>query len=220
MTTERFADEQLREAFGQMGGIAEHGAGCPPPERLVEAGRGALRRGEREQVFLHITRCPACAAAWRATRELAAGLEPASEPVAKRRVLSPTWARLAAATILVALVSVGWYVLDPDRKAEPLYRTQENRWLQSALVEGQALGRESFVLRWTAGPQGTFYDVEVLSERLEPLTDRYGVTEPEYRVPVEVLETIPSGARILWQVTARLPDGQRIESQTFLTEVE
>lgn len=220
MTSERFTDERIREAFGQMDGIAEHGVGCPPPERLVQAGQGGLGRGEREKVFLHITRCPACATAWRATRELAAGLESANEPVPRRRVLSPAWLRLAAATVLVALVGVGWYVLVLDRGAEPLYRTQEDRWLRSALVEGQALQRESFVLRWTAGPAGTVYDVDVLSERLEPLTDRRGLDQPEYQVPVEILDAVPSGAPVLWQVTARLPDGRRIESETFLTEVE
>jgi hypothetical protein len=39
-------------------------------------------------------------------------------------------------------------------------------------------------------------------------------------VRAEALEQLPAGTRVLWQVTARLPDGQRVESETFFAVVE
>jgi hypothetical protein len=220
MSSEKFTDERLRAEFMRMDGAADRGAGCPPPERLVMASRGELARAEREEVFLHLTRCPACAAAWRAARELASGDETAGVQPAPRRILRPGWTRLAAAAVLVALVGAGVYFLYPDQESEPLYRTQEHRWLQSVTGEEQVLDRENFLLRWTAGPDGTFYDIQVLSARLDLLKGKNGLDRPEYLVPAEALEGVPSGSRILWQVTARLPDGRRLESETFITGVD
>jgi len=221
MSSDRFTDERLKEAFGQMDGIAERGAGCPSVERLVLSTRGELPASENKEVYLHITRCPACAAAWRAVRELSADAGIVTAPIAKRPILRHGWARLAAAAVfLIAVIGGAYIILYPDRETAPVYRTQRDSWLQSALEKEQALPRESFMLRWTPGPEGTYYDLVVLNERLEPLTERNGLAGPEYRVPSDVLAEIPSGSRILWQVFARVPDGQRIESETFITEIE
>jgi hypothetical protein len=43
---------------------------------------------------------------------------------------------------------------------------------------------------------------------------------PEYQVPEEALAELASGERVLWQVTAILPDAQRVESDTFFAVVE
>ncbi len=206
-----------------MEGVAEQGAGCPPAERLVETSRGGLGRAEREEVFLHTTRCPGCAAAWRAAREMAGSHDTAALPIAKRGNLLPAWGRLAAAAatvVLLVLIGASLRYLYPDRETGPRFRTQQDQSLRSTLDEERALPREDFVLRWTAREEGTRYDVVVLSETLEVLTKENSLSRSEYRVPAVVLEDIPSGSRTLWQVTARLPDGRTVESETFFATVE
>jgi hypothetical protein len=92
--------------------------------------------------------------------------------------------------------------------------------LQSNTEQDQPQPRDRFVLSWTAGPEGSFYDVRVMSEQLEPLTRVRGLDRSEFRVPEDVLAELPSGARILWQVTAHLPDARTVESDTFFALVE
>jgi hypothetical protein len=55
---------------------------------------------------------------------------------------------------------------------------------------------------------------------MEPLSRGFGLDRPEFQVPDEALGSIESGSRVFWQVTARLPDGRRIESKTFFVRIE
>jgi hypothetical protein len=117
-------------------------------------------------------------------------------------------------------VSTGVFLLRPDRTTSPTLRTQEGLTIESAVDEGTPLAREQCVLRWSAGPEGTHYDVRVMTAKLEPLVKREGIERPQFVVPEEALEGVSSGQRILWHVTARLPDGRRVESDTFFAEIE
>ena len=59
----------------------------------------------------------------------------------------------------------------------------------------------------------------VTNARLETLIRRSGILRTEFLVPEAALDHVPPGSRVLWQVSARLPDGRRVESPTFLAVV-
>ncbi len=136
-------------------------------------------------------------------------------------MVSGRWFQMAAAAaVVVVAVGLGVVFLSPEEERAPVYRAQEGQWLLSTVDLEKPLARDRFVLRWTAGPEGTFYDVRVMSAKLEPVARAIGLDRPEYEVPGEALAEVESGSRILWQVTALLPDGQRVESETFFAVVE
>jgi len=68
------------------------------------------------------------------------------------------------------------------------------------------------------GPDGTSYDLIVTDGELEILSTVKGLKEPEYTVPKG---TIPASAdELFWRVTARLPDGGSVSSETFTTVID
>jgi len=216
-----FTDERLRAALDRVAEVAGEGADCPPAEQLVSSGRGELARARDREVVLHIARCTACATGWKIAREVAAGEGTLAVQAPGRPIVSRGWFRMAAAAaVLLVAVGLGVVFLGPERGHEPVYRTQEGQWLESTVDGERPIARGEFVLRWTAGPEGTFYDIRVMGEALEPIARKDGLDRPEYRVPEEALAGLPSGSRVLWQVTARQPDGQRVESETFFTVVD
>ena len=221
MRTHEFTDARLRESIAGMAELADGGADCPEAERLVLSGRGELDPTDDEGVLLHIAECTACAAAWRIAREVGPQRAPAVHPAARRPPLQRTWVRVvAAAAMLLVVSSAGVYFFGPDREVSTVYREQEDELLRSLQAEDERLPRERFVLRWSAGPEGTVYDVVITSERMEPLSRGLGLDRPEFQVPGETLAEIEPGSRLLWQVTAYLPDGRRIESKTFFVRIE
>jgi hypothetical protein len=80
--------------------------------------------------------------------------------------------------------------------------------------------RDRFLLRWSAGPVGTSYDVRVIARGRPPLARGVRLTRPEFRVPAAAFDSLPSRIKILWQVTAYTPDGRVSDSATFIAELE
>ena len=76
------------------------------------------------------------------------------------------------------------------------------------------------LLRWTAGPEGTTYDLHVTDEDLEVLATARRIGEAEYLVDPEALAGLPPGEKVLWRVVAYLPDGGQVASRTFVTPVQ
>lgn len=221
MNSTTFTDEQLREARARVAEVRRGGKECPTPELLVSSGRGELGAREDRQVILHIGVCTACATAWKIAREVASERVPLRESAVGRSFVAQGWFRwAAAAAVLVVAVGLGVVILTPEREGVPVYRAPEGQWLRSAVRADEPLPRDEFTLRWTAGPEGTFYDVRVLGARLEPLARAEGLERPEYTVREKALAQLPPGTRILWQVTAHPPDGQPVESETFFTLVD
>lgn len=220
MSEKQFSEERLREVLASVAETAGDGADCPDPNRLWLSGRDELDPDENEQVVMHLAHCTNCGTAWRIARDLAP--QPAAASTGRTpRIVRSGWTRLAAAAVLVIAVGGAYYILSPrvgDR--EPAYRTQESASLQSTLDETVPLPRNDFVLRWTAGPEGTIYDVVVSTETVEILACGAELDEPQYRVPAAALDTVASGSRIFWQVNARLPDGRQMESDTFVVRVD
>jgi hypothetical protein len=221
MTDASFTDEQLREGLTTVARLDERGTDCPPADRLVSSARGELDPPADRPVVLHIARCTACAAAWRIAREVASTADGALTESTVGTPIRSVWVRWAAAAVLMlAVVALGVLFVGPERETAPVLRAPEGPALRSLLDERQPLPRDRFVLRWRPGPEGTFYDLRVMSSDLETLARIEGLDRSEFHVPEETLATLASGSRVLWQVSALLPTGQRVESETFFAEIE
>lgn len=212
--------EALREAFAATFHQARDGRDCPPSETLWRSARGELEQGEEDRVLLHLGECSACAAAWRMARDLAEEAADARQAPA-RRWRSSLWVPLAAAAaLIVVVISIGLLSLVDEEAPAPVYRAGESDWLKPDLPSGQALPRDRCLLRWSAGPQGTTYQVRVTTETLDLLARGRRLERAEFLVPASALEGLPPGASILWQVTARLGDGRTVDSETFVSRIE
>jgi hypothetical protein len=120
----------------------------------------------------------------------------------------------AAAVIVVAVLTV------PTRPPADSLRAPGGVTLESQLPGGKPLARDRCVLRWSGGPPGTLYAVEVAREDLTVLLRAEAVEESEYRIPGNVLASLPPGATLFWRVEAVLPDAKRIESPVFRATLE
>lgn len=227
---------RLRETFAAGSGrpVPEE---CPEPGRLWEGAAGELPADELRTVIDHLAACPDCSEEWRlalAVREEAEdqarrpeAAAAASTASAERRArwgALPRTARRWAAAAAVAVIGLGlagvWWSQQQGPDGPAVYRQGEEVAIESLLPEGESLSREEPVLRWSAGPEGSTYDVLVSTEELATVAEAAGLTEPEYRISGDALEGLPSATRILWQVEAVTPDGNRIASATFVTELE
>jgi hypothetical protein len=144
-------------------------------------------------------------------------IELAPEPAATR-VTAQSWPRwLAVAAMLLLTVGAGWWFTRP--LPEPVYRGSGQPAIVSALPADAVLARDRPVLRWR-GIEGARYRVRVLTPQLELIDESPELSAPEYTVGKTVLERVPSGGRLLWQVEGRLRDGTVVESTTFTARLE
>jgi hypothetical protein len=221
MTPAKFDDDELRAAFIADADMQSEGASCPPAERILESVRGELSAQDDEKVLLHVGECGACAAGWRLARELAEEKIPVGRDHRARGPTILVWGRwVAAAAVLVVAVGLGLQYMRPEVEEAPVYRAQESAWVLMEGEDGEALPRESFVLRWSDGPQGSTYDIRVMTEDLEMVAEARRLESSRFQVPPEALEALPEGALLYWQVTAHLPDGRAIDSDSFLAVIE
>ena len=221
MTPAKFENDGLRGAFISDAELQAEGANCPPAEMILESVRGELSAKDDEVVLFHVGECGACAAAWRLARELAEEKIPVGSPTRARGPTILAWGRwVAAAAVLIVAVGLGVQFMGPEVEEEAIYRTQESAWLLLEGEDGEALPRESFLLRWSDGPDGSTYDIRVMTEELDLVAEARMLELSEFQVPPEAMETLPDGARIFWQVTAHLPDGRWLDSDSFLAIIE
>jgi hypothetical protein len=128
--------------------------------------------------------------------------------------LSPSQRIVAMAAVLVIVAGIALFTR--PQPAEPPFRGD----IQSLIGGAHALPRDNFVLRWSGGPPGARYDLTVTTSELEPLILVRGLERPEYRIAPDRFVGLASGARVLWRVEARTPDGGTISSSTFAVSVE
>jgi hypothetical protein len=212
--------DRLREGVASLLEIKGDGEGCPSAATIWDSAADNLEPGENEAILIHLGECAACSAAWRLAHRLyqeetGAGRKAVVVPFRRRR-----WIPLAAAAVIVLGAGLGTLHFLTRPEAPPEYRVQEDRWLESELELGRPLPRDECVLRWTSGPEGTTYDLMLTTEDLDPVIEARGLGEPEYRVDPRELELVAPGDAILWRVTANLPDGRRVSSPTFTTQLE
>jgi len=201
--------DRLRRALGDLADADPATGNCAPAERIWRASRGLLEPAAAQELLDHATRCPACAEAWRLAGEL--GRE---EPAATARAARPRrWLAVAAAVLLGAALAP--LVLREDGRA-PVLRDASAAGIHSTLDADMPLPRDRCELRWTPGPPGTLYSVEVADDRLHPLYHAEGLDAPRTVVPAAALSELAPGDRLLWRVEATLPDGRSVVSPTFV----
>jgi hypothetical protein len=203
--------EDLRTAFQQL--AADAPAEAVDSDRIWDAVTGGLPPDERREVVDRVAHDPSWALAWRLAHELQA----ASRERAPRRALAwgrTAWGALAAGVIV--MLGLGLWIRPAP---EPGYRERRTGRVESLVADGLTLPRSRCVLRW-AGPVGAIYDLRVTSEDLVHVHTVSRLATGEYQVPETFLAPLPSGARLLWQVEARLPDGTTIAGETSTVRVE
>ncbi|TQF16743.1 hypothetical protein FJV41_06905 [Myxococcus llanfairpwllgwyngyllgogerychwyrndrobwllllantysiliogogogochensis] len=198
---------------------------------------GELPVEERKAVVARVADDPAWAAAWRLALELTRAAREAEAPerpeaagpharrpadeARERRRFRFAWSRPmlgAAATAALALVVVG--VAMREDTLSPRLRGADPSGLVSQVPEDAPLKREDCVLRWSGGPAGTRWSVRLSTEDLSWVHRADSLEQSEYRVPASVLAPLESGTKLLWQVEARLPDGQVLRGITFVNRLE
>lgn len=221
MTDERAADETLRAAFQGLGDANRDECSSGDIDRIWRAMDGTLETNERRELIDRLATEPALAEAWRVAHELHAvsGVDADTRAAARRPVAG--WRRgwLAAAAVVLAGVSAV-FVFQRARPADQTFRAGDGYAVESLIDADAALPRNEFRLRWTPGPPDTRYQVRVTTEDLQVLTIAADLPVAEFVAPSDTLAPVASGNRVLWQVDARLPGGERISSSTFTTRVQ
>lgn len=210
-------DEKLRAAFAARPARAATGD-CPTPEALLAAYTGEAEAERRAAVIAHLAACPACAEDWR----LARALLPDEAGVAARearpaRVLRGPWPRQAwlAAAALLVLSLAGLFVSRLLTPPPPGWRSGDTPEIRALLADDALVSRAECRLRWSFAVPGARFALRVSDESLQPLASARDLGEAEFLVPEPALRGVAAGARILWQVDARLPDGGSVTSKTF-----
>jgi hypothetical protein len=221
MTTESHSDRQLQSAIASLDEVKGTGADCPGAARIWESATGQLPPSDDKAVVSHLGDCGSCSAAWRIAHELVRDESPVASVAPSTGLAWRTWVPIvAAASVVIAVVSVVVLWFGEPVGEPPVYRTQQGEWLEAMVPPGRVLSRDSCVLRWAAGPEGTAYDLLVTGDDLQPLARAVWLERPEYAVTAGDLASVPAGGSILWRVTAHLPDGRRVVSRTFTTQLE
>jgi hypothetical protein len=221
MSGDERGPDVLREAWLGSSRDAAPRADCPEPSVLWEAARGETDPGTARALVSHTVECPACAEAWRLAMEVAR-MEPAEAPRLAAAAPSRTeWRWIGVAATVAALAAAGALLVRHGPETDrPLFRDTERLAIRSLLPETAPVPRASCLLRWSGGPPGTRYRIEVATERLDVVDRARDLDRPEYLVPAKALAAVPPGARLLWQVEARTPDGGRVTSPTFVLRLD
>ena len=202
--------DRLRASFAARSGSAA--SGCPDGDRLWRAVIGELTPADRRALVAHTAECPSCAGAWRLAREMA--------PRAPARTASGRrWPPLAWPVAAALVVAGGLFLYTRPAGEPPVYREPSAQVIQSLVPEDAPIPRDAFVLRWS-GPEGARYDLRVLDQGMHPVHAARDLVAPEHRVPEEALTGVPAGARLLWQVEVKPPEGGSYWSPTFLARID
>lgn len=203
-----------REAFAGLSERGMPGPECPDPDRIWAAATAEGTAEERQEIIAHTATCASCAGAFRLAlglsgeRDRAARVEPLRVPWFRR---TAPLAALAAALLVAVLVPL-WRA----QQAPPQYRDDAERLeIRSQIAEGAILPRQQAVLRWSAGPPGSRYEVRVLTREAREVAVEGDLEKPRYQIPPAALEGIPAGTVLYWQVKTLQPDGTSGVSKTF-----
>lgn len=197
---------------------------CPSDDELWASAAGELTSTANEKIVLHLARCNECSSTWRLAREIlpadhlsrpsVVSIDARRQPKPWRRIVLPA----AAAAILIGLgLSTGLFVRN-DPSSTPVFRQQGSDYKILPSSETRTLPRSACDLRWSAGPDGSRYDLIVSDGELEILSSVKGLEEPDYTVPQEMISA--STVELFWRVIARLPDGSSVSSATFTTIID
>jgi hypothetical protein len=225
--TDRLTGERLREAFQALGEDSASEVPDADLDLIWRAAAGELPAAERLALVDRMAADPALAEAWRlahAIQHPEAGSHRAAATPGEPRPGRSWWSwfaptpRLAFAAVLAAVAAAA-LVYQLRQPPADEFRDATAGAVLSLVPPDAPLGRETFHLRWTPGPEGSRYHVRVTTEDLRVLADTADLTAPEFTVGPDTLSALKAGERVLWQVELTRPDGVRISSRTFVQEV-
>lgn len=212
-------DADLRRAFRELPAAGADDA-CPPAERLAASARGELDLDAERDVLDHLARCGACAAAWSAVHgDVASAASAAPSPRPRSGLPGRAGAALAAAALVVAVGAGLWWLAERPPAATGDVRravTPEAPVPESPL---DTLGAP-WELRWSAGPEGTAYDVQVTTLELDELYRALRLPGTSHRLPDDAVARIREHDAVVWQVVAHRPDGERHASRSVVVRVD
>lgn len=224
MTESSSLRPETRDAFSASETVPA--GGCPASEEVWAAAAGEADPATVRRILLHVGECGACTTAWRLAVEMSQVVPLLSEAGERASPSRARWARWTSAGSLLALAAgLAVFVYVETTRPGPVprdavtYRGAAPSEVQPLVADGAELPRHDCRLRWTAGPEGSRYDLRVFTPDLTDLVTPRGLTEPEFLVPTDVLEGVAPGTALYWQVTLVLPDGTRRASPVFRVTV-
>jgi hypothetical protein len=220
VTDRHSADETLREAFRSLGDRSRDEPSSTDLDRVWRAVSGELPAAERRELVDRMASDPALAESWRVAHELHREASERTPVVTTRGVRLWTRSWVAAAAVLLLAVAVGITVRLWQPAGGRTFRDSGQYAVGSLVPSDSLLPRDAFQLRWTPGPEGSRYQVRVTTEDLRVLTNVSDLTTPELLVGNDVLSGVAPGSRVFWQVDVMLPQGNTIQSQTFVVRVQ
>jgi hypothetical protein len=186
-------------------------------DRLWRAVTSEASPEERREVVDRVARDPSWGLAWRLAHELWTASREKTTPRRFARAWSSGLGLSALAAALLATLGVGLWIAQGPTPAT--HREPTALGVESLVPPDTPLPRRDPVLRWT-GPPGATYVVRITSEDLLRVHATPDLTATEYSLPVEFTSGLPAGARVVWQVEARLPGGGTVRSDTFVSTLE
>ena len=220
VTDRHVEDGRLKETFQALGEAPHRELSPEEIERVWRAVSGQLPAEERRDLVDRMAGDAALAEAWRSAQELsrAAAARATSEGrVPRSGMWRASW--LAAAAVLIAGIGIA-IVYQRSSLRDETFRDPGHYVIESLVQPAVTLPRDAFRLRWTPGPPDTRYQVTVTTEDLRVLATVPGLTLPELTLESRRLSDVAPGGRGLWQVTAALPGGESVASQTFVVRVQ
>lgn len=219
---------RLRSAF--VATVGPTPPGCPTPEQIFDAVRGARPREEIDRMTVHLSGCRRCVEVWRRAQVLRPDpelaevipLPPPGEPEhdadlpppppPRRRGVGLLLAVLATVPALVTLSILPTHI-------EPPVLGQVGPHLVTDRAERSAPAGAPVELAWSGAPEGSTYTVEIRGEGSVPLVRRDGLREPHWTLPPGLTEALPAGTVLHWRVEARTPMGDRLDSPGWVLRI-
>ncbi|MEM7481250.1 MAG: hypothetical protein AAF481_08760 [Acidobacteriota bacterium] len=213
MNPASWTDEELREMLSVDGETDRPQSDCPDSDLIWQAVAQELSPEDTRKVLAHVSQCPFCARAW----GLASDMESLPRPSERRTAAFIGYLpKIAAAAVVLVVIGVGalfFLPKDVERGAQAE--------LTTSMTADTVLSASEFELRWQHLDADRF-DLRVTwitSDHSGEVIEIENLTaspsgETTFRVPEQDLEGVPSGARILWRVTAK-SGALVLDEQTF-----
>jgi len=205
---------------------------CPEPDRIWAAVAGELPPDELREMVSHTAACVVCAEAWRLAveleREATEDLEDeGSDERSQRTVFWRNWAQVAAMVVVLAGAAFLTHEGGPFSGNAPppeVVRSGAGTRVVALTSPSELQPRDDLVLAWEWQPPAPelISHVEITwetAERSEPIFEARDLLVPRLRIPPESLARVPSGATLLWEVTATR-DGKVVAQKSFPLRLE
>lgn len=198
---------------------------CVDAEQFWAAAHGDPKPAQLRRLLDHASLCPSCSEAWRLARQLISQLEEAGEKFQQpRSFVFPRarvyWTAFAVAAAMVAIIAGVRFYQPQTMQPGAEFRDPSQQTILSLVDEQVLLSRTDCLLRWSPGPEGTLYSIQVATEDLTVIAQARSLERPEYVVAKTALEDLPAEATIIWQVKAQFLDGSSLRSKSFVNRIE